>query len=76
MQRLELLVGACLGLIHLHEHGASHNDVKQAQLLVRRDSTGRPFLAVADMGAISFYEQRDNPKITGEAARGNIGTHL
>ncbi len=76
MQRLELLHGASKGLAHLHKHGASHNDVKQAQLLVRRDSAGRPYLVVADLGAITLYSNKDDPAIRGEAARENIGTPL
>jgi eukaryotic-like serine/threonine-protein kinase len=45
-EAVELLVQACMGLQHAHEHGLVHRDVKPQNLLVREDGS----VKVADLG--------------------------
>lgn len=45
---------AALGLAHAHEQGMVHRDIKPHNLLVTRDSAGRPLIKILDLGLARF----------------------
>lgn len=50
----EYIRQAALGLAHAHEQGMVHRDIKPHNLLVARDSTGRPLIKILDLGLARF----------------------
>ena len=50
----EYIRQAALGLAHAHEQGMVHRDIKPHNLLVTRDSAGRPLIKILDLGLARF----------------------
>ncbi len=54
-QRLELFLGACMGVAHAHEKGVLHRDIKPSNILVT-EVDGQPTAKVIDFGIAGLMD--------------------
>eukprot|EP00656_Telonema_subtile_P005758 TRINITY_DN12635_c0_g1_i1.p1 TRINITY_DN12635_c0_g1~~TRINITY_DN12635_c0_g1_i1.p1 ORF type:complete len:465 (-),score=94.24 TRINITY_DN12635_c0_g1_i1:127-1521(-) len=68
---LRLLLDACIGLAHLHEHGIVHCDIAPRNVLVAntRSDTARPRAMINDFGLARRLTESDHVEFSGKYDR-------
>ena len=55
--KLELMIGCCRGLYHLHQNGIIHRDLKPDNIMIKVKEDGKPVIKIIDFGESRFVDR-------------------